>query len=120
MVALVLLLIAYSLIFGRVDFAKGLVRPFFGLVIVATVLPPLIESCTVTSRRGHSSAPPIGAIFLVLLLAGLGYLLWQRRAERQRSNEAWRRRHGQARRRVLPPPPLQDEDQAPAHQEEQH
>jgi xanthine/uracil permease len=114
MVALVLMLIAFALIFGQRDFAQGLVRPFIGLVLVLTLAPQLLQACA-TSASGDESttgAPSTSGAAAPLLafavLALIGWISWRRSAARARAQEASRRRNGSPRRRALPPPPAEE------------
>jgi len=114
-VALVVVLAGFAMIFGAGDFAKKALRTVAGLIIVLSFLPGLVEQLgthTVrsTSHRHTGSTTPYLLAVVVGVLALIGFVAWQTRAVRARRREEERRLHGAPRERDLLPPPQAEED----------
>lgn len=112
MAILVLIAIGFALILGQRDFAKALVKPFVGLILVLSFLPGFLDrmlaSVSTASDESAGSGWTWLAVLCFALFAVLGFVLWRRREASARARELARRRDGHPRRRALPPPPFDD------------
>ena len=105
MVISVIVLISFALIFGADGFAKSLVKPFIGLVLVVSVAPVLVGSCERMLARSGSQASdaPLVLGILIALIATIGAVLWKHRSHAHHGGSSGRPSY--PRRRALPQPP---------------
>lgn len=112
MIAILIVLAGYCLIFGARGLAEKMLRVAAGLVLILTFLSGLLSRCDV--RLGSAPRPswsvPSWAIAIPILVV-LGYVAWKTRAWRSRRREALAKRDGAPRDRSLPPPPRAEEGQ---------
>jgi hypothetical protein len=107
MLAILLAAAGIALIVGAKDLASRLVKGVIGVVLILTALPCLIESCTCALSGIPTGGPslPSGRLFLMAVLAVVGFVAWRRRADRAKARELWARRNGAQRTRALPAAP---------------
>jgi hypothetical protein len=110
MIALLVALAGFAVIFGANGLAERLTRIVVGLVLIVTFLPGVLaraeRALRDLPRSGLPELPrPPGLAVAFLVVAAAGFAAWKLRAFRARRHEALLRRHGTPRDRSLPPPP---------------
>ena len=80
-------------------------RILIGLLLAGVLLPVLLRACQeAAGRAGALVHDGDGVGLFMLVLAAIGYVLWQRRGDESR-REGEERRHHLPRQRTLPPAP---------------
>jgi len=115
MIAVLIVIAGFALIFGAGDFTRKAMRTVAGLIIVLSFLPGLIErlarDAALPSAHRHAGDTTMYVVISsVCLLALVGFVAWRTRAARARRREEERRLHGAPRERDLLPPPQVEED----------
>ena len=97
--------------------ARDAAKKIFGgvlIILVFLALAPCLLCALASLFQGHAifgaSDYPLWPVLIFALLAIAGFVSWRRREARTRALEQSRRRHGQARKRALPPAPPPDGD----------
>lgn len=117
MIALLIVIAGYCLIFGARGAFDKLLRSAVGLILILTFLPGLLIRCEHEVSRLEVPRPDfefdIAAWILAVLGLGLiGGLAWKLRPVLAKRRESRLRRDGHPRGRALPPPPPPgDEDE---------
>jgi NADH:ubiquinone oxidoreductase subunit 6 (subunit J) len=110
MVALLLVLAGFALMFGAKDLAGKIVKITLGVVVMLAVISCAVRSCRCSmsglEREWSSTASDaVLAVTLLSALALVGLIAWRRRADHARARELWTRRNGTPRARALPSSP---------------
>jgi hypothetical protein len=111
--SLSLLVSGLLMIVGARDAAKKIIGGMVMLLVFLALAPCLL--CALASPfQGHAGSGagdyPLWPVLIFAVFAIAGFALWRRRETRTRVLEQTRRRHGQARKRALPPAPPPDGD----------
>jgi|HubBroStandDraft_6_1064221.scaffolds.fasta_scaffold597477_2 hypothetical protein len=113
-VAVIIVVIGYCLIFGAHGLAERLLRAAFGFVLVMSFLPGIVARCERGLRHLHGGRPrpdgPWGAVTILAVLTLVGLLAWKTRGIAKHLRESWRRKHFHPRRRAPQLPPSGSED----------
>lgn len=110
MVTLLLVFVGIAIMVGKDDVAKKLTHALVGLVLVLSFAPGLIVSVSAEAPSfgcqglGDVSGFASSAV-LIVLLAGVGLVLWRARGLLSKRRDEAARRWGSPRDRVPPPPP---------------
>lgn len=102
MTALLLVATGMLIIVGVKQTADKVIRAVVGLVLIITFLPCVFSACARTRPLVISVPQSVGWVVLVVIVALVGFVLWGGRRQREQARE----RPLSARRRALPPPPL--------------
>jgi len=119
MIAVIIVLAGFAVIFGTKNVFDRLIRLAVGLAILLPFIPGMVSRVWWV-LYGIRPAAGTGSTFewaFVLVLACIcvtiiGFLAWKSRSWRARGIEAERRKHGRPRDRALPPAPRHPEDPA--------
>ncbi len=108
-VTLVIVLVGLALVVGKREWGKRLAVVAVGLVLVLSFLPMLLGQIDAAFGRSGSgvggTVGDIGAMVVVLLLAGVGLALWRARSLLANRRTAEARRWGSPRDRAPIPAP---------------
>jgi len=109
MIAIIVVLVGYAIIFGAKGVVERLVKVAVGLVLMVTFLPGIVTRAGAALHGvtlGDLPGLPHAELLLPALgLAALGLAAWKLRAFLARRREALARRHGAPRDRERPPAP---------------
>jgi hypothetical protein len=110
MIALIIVVIGYCLMFGAKGLGERLVRGALGLILVLSFLPGVLARCgrALPSLPAMPEGPGglLGTLFVAGVIALIGFVAWRTRAARARAREERRRLHGSPRERALPQAPV--------------
>lgn len=111
MIALLLVIAGFCVMFGARDAAGKLIRTAIALVVILSVIPALLACCGEQFRSlGVQFDGGEYVLGVLLALAIVGFIAWRTRSWRAARRETARRLHGAPRDRALPVPPPSDED----------
>ena len=117
MIAIIIVLAGFAVIFGTKNGFDRMIRLAVGLAIMLPFIPGIVSHVAfalygrrVQDTPGLPSTHQIVAALVCISLTSIGFIVWKSRGWRARGIEAERRKHGRPRDRALPPPPRHPDD----------